>query len=98
MAKEPKFHDKSLDKWTDKQLVSYCNSVLTFFNRRAKEDAAEGDIFGGWDWPTMNIVHPELCQNYRNIIAEAHARLEKNQGKLAGLQYTKTTKGWEAAE
>lgn len=58
---------------TDKQILARMNKLIDWFY-----DLAKGDPFG-WDWPTMNVLEPELCGEYRALRAEAVSRLDKRQ-------------------
>ena len=73
---------------TDKQILARMNKLIDWFY-----DLAKGDPFG-WDWPTMNVLEPELCGEYRQLKAEAVARLDRTGGKFNGEQYIKLEGAW----
>lgn len=97
-GEEPVYHPQPLNQWTDAQLVRFANDVPNFFHERAEADRAQGDLFGGWDWPTMRMVYTELCDRYDAVLAEAKWRLETKDGMLNGQKYVKTDKGWKPVE
>ncbi len=94
MAVEPKF-SKPVDKMKDQQLINGMQRIIDFFHRNAREGYCKGDLFGGWDWPTMNAVFPDLCAKWRELRDECHKRLEATGGVLAGREYEKKGETWK---
>lgn len=97
LSVEPVYPAGPVNEWADSELMAYLNDLPEFFHNRAEEDRCEGDLFGGWDWPTMRVVHPELCQLFNSVRAEAVKRVEET-GQLAGVPYVKVGKNWEPKE
>ena len=57
-------------------IIARADAITTYFDEYAAP--AEGDIRNGlatgWDWPTMNVVFPELCAECRALRDEAKKR------------------------
>lgn len=47
------------------------NSLVRRLDRIARGDACRGDLFVGWDWPTLRMVRPADWQTLQDLIATA---------------------------
>ncbi len=58
-------------------------AILAHFDEYAEpgEDDVALGLVGGWDWPTMNAVFPELCIEVRALKVEAKHRAESGAWK-----------------
>ena len=55
-------------KMSDRQLQLEGERIINYFHK-----SATGDPFG-WDWPTMWVLHPDLCDRFRALRAEWKSR------------------------
>lgn len=71
---------KNLEKAPNRRLVQRYNAILRQFDR-----ASRGDPYG-WDWPTMNVLYPELVAEAREIRAEAKKRRENGRWPVSTVE------------
>lgn len=58
---------------TQKKLEIEYDSILRRLHAEAIKDACKGDIFVGWDWPTLAIVKPTVYARLKQIELEYKA-------------------------
>jgi hypothetical protein len=68
---------------TQKSLLARYNRILRALDKEARSDRCKGDIFVGWDWPTLAIVKPEIYAELKQI--EKDFNEETNSLKQGGL-------------
>lgn len=52
---------------TQKKLLARYNRILAALDREARRDRCKGDIFTGWDWPTLAVVKPVEYMELKRI-------------------------------
>lgn len=68
---------------TQKKLLARYNRILAALDKEARADRCKGDLFVGWDWPTLATVKPEIYRELKQI--ELDFREETNSLKQGGL-------------
>jgi hypothetical protein len=68
---------------TQKKLLARYNKIFRALDKEARADRCKGDMFTGWDWPTLATVKPEIYRELKQI--EADFREETNSLKQGGL-------------
>lgn len=61
-------HKRPVTKMSVAQLLGEGWRIVNFFHK-----SSVGDPYG-WDWPTMNVIHPELCARFRKLRGEFKSR------------------------
>jgi hypothetical protein len=62
---------RQISRLSECQIINAMIRIQRHFDRYAASDPF------GWDWPTMKIVFPELCDRYFALKAEGISRIKK---------------------
>ena len=55
---------------TQKKLFARYNRILSALDKGARADRCKGDVFTGWDWPTLAVVKPVEYMELKRIELE----------------------------
>jgi hypothetical protein len=71
---------------TQKSLLARYNRILRALDKEARADRCKGDLFVGWDWPTLATVKPEIYRELKQI--ERDFKEETDSLKQGGLHWS----------
>ncbi len=71
---------------TQKSLLARYNRILLALDKEARADRCKGDMFTGWDWPTLAVVKPEIYRELKQI--ERDFKEETDSLKQGGLHWS----------